>query len=74
MKAEFKVKAIIGNNEYFLSQVFYNNTNSHRIEIIKNNEGTIFIEKFHALEAINIHKRSRLDQKVEEYIIIELTN
>ena len=72
---KYRVYAIMDEKEYGLCHVSYDDDRLDRFELILNEDkSTIYLSEEIANEAIDTHRRSRPDQKVDEYKTVTVLN
>jgi len=72
---KYRVYATINDIEYGLSQIVYDDDRGVRFELIQaQGKSTIYPNKEIAKEVIENHKRTRNDQKVDEYKLVTVLN
>jgi len=72
---KYRVYAIMNDIEYGLSQIVYDDDRKVRFELIKaQGKSTIYPNEEIAKEVIKNHKRTREDQKVDEYKLVAVLN
>lgn len=70
---KYRVQVIMNDENYGLSQTVYKDEREKRFELIKNqSNSTIYQSLVIANLAIDTHKRTRQDQTVQSYNIIEI--